>query len=72
PNFAWARNDGSGQVTIYTNIPAGLGDFLQGVGTARFAPGAAAEVALSWHQANVGLQMLTVPTDPDTTTWEWR
>lgn len=70
--LVWARNNGLGNFTLFNNIPNGEGDFLQGVGAARFQPGGALEVALSWHQPGVGVQMLTVPVDPKTTAWQWR
>ena len=70
--FVWARNDGKGNFTIYSNIPAGEGDFLQGVAVARFQPGGPLEIALSWHRAHQGVQMLTVPASPTTERWGWR
>jgi hypothetical protein len=71
-NFVWARNTGSGDFTILDNITAGDGDFLQGVAVARFQAAGPLEVALSWHAAGKGLQMLTVPADPSSETWPWR
>ncbi|MEK9136210.1 MAG: VCBS repeat-containing protein, partial [Bacteroidota bacterium] len=70
--FAWARNDGSGNFTILTNIQSGQGPFIQGVAIAKFAVGRPLEVALSWQDAVGGSQMLTVPSDPSTGTWTWR
>jgi hypothetical protein len=70
--FVWARNDGKGNFTIHQNIPDGDGDFLQGVAAARFQPNGPVEVALSWHVANKGVQMLTVPADPIRERWGWR
>ncbi len=70
--FVWAKNNGSGSFTILTNVPNGEGDFLQGVAAARFQPGNTLEVALSWHEASRGIQMLTVPANPATTAWTWR
>jgi hypothetical protein len=70
--FVWARNDGRGSFTIHTNIPGGAGDFLQGVAVARFQPRGPLEIALSWHMANQGIQMLTVPANPTTERWGWR
>lgn len=69
--FVWGKNNGTGAFTIHQNITAGEGDFLQGVAVARFA-GNQLEVALSWHEAGRGVQMLTVPTNPVTATWGWR
>ena len=70
--FLWAKNDGQGNFTIHSNIPKADGDFLQGVTIARFSNDGPVEVALSWHAANKGVQMYTVPTDPVNETWQWR
>jgi hypothetical protein len=35
-------------------------------------PSGLREVALSWHDASVGVQMLTVPSNPAANTWSWR
>jgi len=70
--FVWARNDGRGAFTILANIAEGKGDFLQGVAVARFARQGPLEVALSWHRAGDGVQMLTVPPDPSSQIWAWR
>ncbi|MBI5471266.1 MAG: VCBS repeat-containing protein [Ignavibacteriae bacterium] len=71
--FVWARNDSLGQFTILSNIAAGDGDFLQGVEAARFINQASepVKVALSWHIAGKGIQMLSVPEDPSDGTWSW-
>lgn len=78
--FVWARNHGRGSFTIYDNLPPGEGDFLQGVAVARFRPDGPIGVAMSWHERNRGVQMLTVPPDPRVTIpgdpraprWPWR
>lgn len=71
-SFAWAENDGAARFRVHTNIPAGKGDFLQGVAVARFAgPTGPLQIALSWHQAGSGVQLLTVPVDPVKTRWNW-
>lgn len=70
--FVWAKNDGKGNFKIYDNIPVAQGDFLQGVAIARFIPDGPLGVALSWHRANQGLQMFTVPDDPVNERWKWR
>jgi hypothetical protein len=70
--FVWAKNDGKGNFTIYENIPVAEGDFLQGVAVAKFSPRGPLEVALSWHKADMGLQMFTVPKDPVKENWKWR
>ncbi len=69
--FVWAKNNGTGGFTIHQNMTAGEGDFLQGVAVGRFN-GNQLEVALSWHEAGRGVQMLSVPANPATTTWGWR
>jgi len=71
-NFSWAQNDGSGTFTHFTNIPSGMGDFLQGVAVARYQAGAPIEIALSWHASATAIEMLTVPTDPTLGTWPLR
>ncbi len=73
-SFVWARNDGAGNFTIFNNIANGNGDFLQGVAVGDFQAGANRELFLSWHEANKGIQRLTLPansTDMATQTWEW-
>ncbi len=70
--FLWARNDGAGRFTIHRNVPEGEGDFLQGVTVGRFSDDGPVEIALSWHAADQGVQMLTVPEDPAAETWGWR
>ncbi len=72
--FVWARNDGAGQFDILDNIEAGTGDFLQGAVVGRLGYGSDAEsllesVVLSWHGADQGIQILTVPDDPAAETW---
>ena len=71
-NFAWARNMGDGAFTIYTNIDAAQGDFLQGVAVERFTPGGPLEIMLSWHDETKPLQALEVPQDPLAERWTWR
>ena len=71
-NFVWARNDGSGVFTILSNVDIGHGDFLQGTAVERFQVGGPLEVALSWHTAGKGIQILTVPSNPSSDTWPWR
>ncbi len=70
--FVWGSNNGSGTFTILSNIQNGDGDFLQGVGITRLTKGSPLDVLLSWHIANKGIQALTVPANPSTTTWAWR
>ncbi len=71
-DFVWARNDGKGQFTILRNIAKGDGDFLQGAVVVQNTAGGPINVALSWHVANKGIHMLTVPKDPSSDTWQWR
>src|SRR5262245_19280367 len=70
--LVWARNDGTGLFTIQHNIAKGEGDFLQGVAVGRFQSAGPLEVALSWHEANKGIQILTVPVDAANQAWTWR
>ncbi len=69
--FAWARNDGAGNFTIFENIPAGVGEFLQGTTVATFQPGGPQEVVLAWENGT-DTQMLTVPEFPAVDDWSWR
>ncbi|MEX1238963.1 MAG: FG-GAP-like repeat-containing protein [Cyclobacteriaceae bacterium] len=71
PKLAWARNDGEGNFSILYNISSGEGDFLQGSELA-FTGFQRREIALSWHRAGNGVQMLTIPKDPSKETWPWR
>ena len=68
-NFVWAQNN-SGSFTLFDNVPAGAGDFLQGVAVAPFQNGEQA-VALSWHHEVTGVQTLTLPADPVNSPWTW-
>ncbi len=72
--FTWARNNGSGQFTLLNNIDDGYGNFLQGVNVQHFQNGGPLQVALAWQNpgTDVGIQMLTVPTDTATSTWDWQ
>ena len=72
PSLVWAQNDGSGAFTIFDNVSPGEGDFLQGTAIERFQPGGMYQVALSWHDANKGIQMLTVPSNPAEGVWTWQ
>ena len=70
-SFGWARNNGSGIFTIFDNVSGGDGDFLQGVAVDRFRNVDSVEIALSWHAAGKGIQMLTIPSNPYRDTWTW-
>jgi hypothetical protein len=73
-SFAWAENTGSGDFIVRTNIDSGVGDFLQGVAVGRFGDQeqGPTEIALSWHEAGRGIQMLALPPDPRQSQWTWR
>lgn len=61
--FAWLRNDG-GNFAALTNMQASAsGDFLQGVALVDGG------VALSWHQPDLDLERLSVPSNPSSDTW---
>jgi hypothetical protein len=70
-DFVWARNDGSGHFQILDNIPKADGDFLQGIAVGRFQKKERKQILLSWHAADKGIQMLTVPSDPALASWSW-
>ncbi|MBV6451628.1 MAG: hypothetical protein MHPDNHAH_02373 [Anaerolineales bacterium] len=69
PHFVWARNNGSGSFNVLSNINQGGGDFLQGVAVGSVEGGGDRKVALSWHEPDNGLQMLSVPTSPLVDPW---
>jgi hypothetical protein len=58
-NLVWAHNKGGGQFTILDNLPAPSGDFLQGA--LAFPIGGPIQIALSWHKAGNGIQLLGPP-----------
>jgi hypothetical protein len=68
--FAWAENDGRGNFRLHTNVPAGQGDFPQGVAASRFTDAGRLQVALSWHAKGKGVQLLTIPAKA-TQRWAW-
>jgi hypothetical protein len=71
--FVFAENAGHGNFRMRTDLPAGAGDFLQGVALARFGNDGLSRVALSWHrpasETDKGIQMLTVPKRPADEPW---
>ncbi len=72
PNFVWAENDGSGSFAVRRNIPRAEGDFLQGVAVGRFSDyHRRPAVALSWHRADQGIQLLEAPPNPSADDWKW-
>ncbi|MGH9837449.1 MAG: FG-GAP repeat domain-containing protein [Blastocatellia bacterium] len=72
PDLVWARNDGKGTFEVLGNITKGDGDFLQGAVVIHNIVGGLIEVALSWHAADKGIHLLTVPKNPASETWQWR
>ncbi len=74
--FVWARNDGSGNFTVFANIDSKLKPPahapIQGVAVTRFKPDGPLEVAISWDDYFGGMQMLTVPADPANDNWSRR
>ncbi|MEB8347251.1 PQQ-dependent sugar dehydrogenase, partial [Flavobacteriaceae bacterium KMM 6898] len=72
----WAKNDGSGNFTVYTNIPAGnttySEPFLAGIAGGDFGLGSPYQMAINWNGAeSTGspVQLLTPPADPTTGNW---
>jgi len=72
----WAKNDGSGNFTVYTNIPAGdtnyVEPFLAGIAGGNFGLGNPYQMAINWNGAeSTGspVQLLTPTADPTTGTW---
>lgn len=70
-DFAFAKGDGDGGFAITDAVATGEGDFLQGACVARFEPDGPLQIALSWHQAGRGIQLLTVPASPTEGPWSW-
>jgi hypothetical protein len=69
--FVWARNDGAGKFTVF-NASECHGDFLQGAAIARFHKGDPLTILLAWHHGKlgqVGLQQMTVPSNPEQADW---
>ncbi|MCB9140388.1 MAG: VCBS repeat-containing protein [Caldilineaceae bacterium] len=71
-NFIWASNDGEGAFSLFDNIDEAKGDFLQGIAVSAFEETGNIQIALSWHQADQGLQLLTVPERPQEAQWSWQ
>jgi hypothetical protein len=67
--FIVAFNDGRGNFTLRTDIPAGTGDFLQGVTAARLQNNVNS-VVLSWHKNQSGLEALVFPDDARRGPWQ--
>ncbi|WP_277484434.1 PKD domain-containing protein [Catalinimonas alkaloidigena] len=74
--MAWAENDGNGNFTIHTNIPAGTSTFeetfMAGAAVGNFNNVANTQIAIVWNGAESSdsyVQMLNVPTDPVNQNW---
>ncbi len=74
--LVWAQNNGTGDFTVFTNIPAGNTNysepFLAGIAGGVFSIGGPYQMAINWNgaeQTGSPVQMLTVPNDPTTGTW---
>lgn len=71
--FVFAGNDGHGNFRSRTDLPAGAGDFLQGVALSRYGDDGRLQAALSWHrsrdEADKGIQLLMVPKRPAVEPW---
>jgi hypothetical protein len=72
PNFLLARNRGSGSFEILRTPGRAKGDFEQGVLTAFLEAGQEYQVAISWHRADQGVQLLTPGPDPTKDQWDWK
>ncbi|MFT6797266.1 MAG: hypothetical protein ACJART_002417, partial [Maribacter sp.] len=76
--LVWAENDGSGNFTVHTNIPAGTtthGEpFIAGLAGGNYdaSNGGLYQMAITWNGGELGnseVQMVTVPSDPINGTW---
>ena len=71
--FVFAENDGRGNFWMHTDLPAGAGDFLQGVAMGSFGNDGESGIALSWHRSrdelDKGIQLLTIPKYPAKEPW---
>ena len=56
--LVWGKNNGRGIFEMFQNIGPAEGDFLQGITTVDKSA-----IALSWHQADKGIQLVTVPVE---------
>ncbi len=62
-DLVWVRNLGEGRFADPVPVAQTGGDFLQGVAVGDFSGNGATQVALSWHGAGMGVQLLTAPPD---------
>lgn len=67
--FAWARGDGTGSFTVFTNIESGVSSFIQGATTVQFSPTSPKEIWLSWNERSNLIQKIVIPDSPTTTQW---
>jgi hypothetical protein len=72
PTYLLASNNGTGGFEIFTTPGKAQGDFEQGIQVTFLEPGHEYQVALSWHKANQGIQLLTPGEDPVTDQWSWK
>ncbi|MEP3209519.1 MAG: malectin domain-containing carbohydrate-binding protein [Maribacter sp.] len=75
-DLVWAQNNGSGNFTVFTNIPSGNTTynepFLAGIAGGVFSIGGPYQMAINWNGAESSgspMQMLTPTADPTTGTW---
>ena len=75
-DLIWAENDGNGNFTIRTNIPAGTNTytepFLAGIAGGVFSNGGPFQMALNWNgsdQTGDPMQLLTPTANPASGTW---
>jgi hypothetical protein len=69
--FVVLRNGGGGSFEEIAGAPAGEGDFLQGCTAIQASPGPVS-IALSWHKAGNGIQLLTAPRKFGAEPWNWK
>lgn len=74
--LVWAQNDGTGNFTVFNNIPAGnttySEPFLAGIAGGVFEVAGPFQMAINWNGAettNDPMQLLTPSPDPTTGTW---
>lgn len=70
-DFVFARGGGDGSFAVVDAVATTDGDFLQGACVARFEPDGRMQIALSWHSAGRGIQLMTVSDNPSEDPWPW-
>jgi PKD repeat protein len=75
-DLVWAQNDGSGNFTVFSNIPSGTSTFsepfLAGIAGGVFEVAGPYQMAINWNGAeatNDPMQLLTPSPDPTTGMW---